>query len=99
MRSTSKSHQPRMTPKDLRQRNIADKAAGQCCGDIGLCVDGLTTIVDVAVRDATAPSYRQPPPAPPPPPDPSVTLEATAASEDVVQQIVPAPCRGRKKKK
>ena len=50
-------HQSRMTLKDLRQRNAADKAAGQCRGDVGLCVDGLTTIVDVAVGDATAPSY------------------------------------------
>ena len=59
--------QPRMTLKDLRKRNAADKAAGQCRGDVGLSVDGLTAIVDVAVGDATAPSYRQPPPAPPPP--------------------------------
>ena len=93
-------HQSRMTLKDLRQRNAADKAAGQCRGDVGLCVDGLTTIVDVAVGDATAPSYRQPPPAPPPPPDPSSTTppEATAASESA-QPVDPAPRGGRKKKK
>ena len=55
-------YQSRMTLKeDLRKRNAADKAAGQCHGDVGLSVDGLTTIVDVAVGDATAPSYRQPP--------------------------------------
>ena len=67
---------------DLRQRNVADKAAGQFRGDVGLCVDGLTTIMDTAVGDATAPSYHQPPP------------DATAASE-VAQQVDPAPRGGR----
>ena len=38
-------YQSRMTLKDLRQRNAADKAAGQCSGDVGLSVD-------VAVGDA-----------------------------------------------
>ena len=46
-----------MTLKDLRKRNAADKATGQCRGDVRLSVDGLTAIVDVAVGDATAPSY------------------------------------------
>ena len=69
MMSTSKRYyQSRMTLNDLRKRNAADKAADQCRGDVGISVDGLitTTIVDVAVGDATAPSYRQPPPVPSP---------------------------------
>ena len=45
-----------MTIRDLRQRNAADKAAGQCRGDIGVYIDGSRLIVDVAVADATAPS-------------------------------------------
>ena len=49
----------RMTLKELRKRNAADKAAGQCRGDKGLSIDSLTTIVDEL-------SYRQPPPVPPP---------------------------------
>ena len=91
--------QPRMTLKDLRKRNAADKAAGQCRGDVGLSVDGLTAIVDVAVGDATAPSYRQPPPAPPPPPDPSATPDAAATSDVVAPQSGPAPRGSRKKKR
>jgi hypothetical protein len=51
---------------DLRQRNIDDKAARQCRGDLGVYVDGSRLIVDVAVADATAPSYRRPPPRHPP---------------------------------
>ena len=42
-----------MTIRDLRQRNAADKAAGQCRGDIGVYIDGSRLIVDVAVVDAT----------------------------------------------
>ena len=46
---------------NLRQRNIDDNAAGQWChGDLGVYVDGSRLIVDVAVADATAPSYRRP---------------------------------------
>jgi hypothetical protein len=57
---------------DLRQRNINDKAAGQCRGDLGVYIDGSRLIVDVAVADATEPSYRRPPP---PPPDESQSRE------------------------
>jgi hypothetical protein len=60
---------------DLRQRNIDDKAARQCRGDLGVYVDGSRLIVDVAVADATAPSYRRPPPRLPPPPDESQSRE------------------------
>ena len=42
-----------MTIRDMRQRNAADKAAGQCRGDIGVYIDGSRLIVDVAVADAT----------------------------------------------
>ena len=57
---------------DLRQRNTEDKAAGQRRGDLGVFVDGARLIVDVAVADATAPSYRRPPPRQhTPPPDES----------------------------
>jgi hypothetical protein len=55
----------------LRQRNIEDKAAGQCRCDLAVYVDGSRLIVDVAVADATAPSYRRPSPRHPPPPDES----------------------------
>ncbi len=43
--------------RDLRERNIADKAAKQCRGDIGVDTDSSRLLVDVAVGDATAPSY------------------------------------------
>ena len=46
------------------QRNIADKAAGQCLGDIGVYTDGSRLLVDVAVRDANAPPCLTPPPRP-----------------------------------
>ena len=56
---------------DLRQRNAEDIAAGQRRCDLGVYVDGARLIVDVAVADATAPSYRRPPPRDPPPADES----------------------------
>ena len=65
---------------DLRQRNIEDKAAGQRRGDLAVYVDGSRLIVDVAVADATAPSYRRPPPRHPPPPDESQPREEPAPS-------------------
>jgi hypothetical protein len=46
----------------LRERNIADKAARQCRGDIGVYTDGSHLLVDVAEGDATASSSRKLPP-------------------------------------
>jgi hypothetical protein len=43
-----------MTLADRRARGFEDKAAGQCRGDLGVCVDSLTTLLDLAVADATA---------------------------------------------
>ena len=57
----------RMTLADRRARGIEDKAAGQFQDDLGVCVDSLTTPLDLAVADATARSFRQPPPVCPPP--------------------------------
>ena len=51
-----------MSIRDLRERNLADKAARQCRGDIWVYIDGSRFLMDVAVGDATAPSYRKPPP-------------------------------------
>jgi hypothetical protein len=66
---------------DLRHRNIDDKAAGQCRGDLGVYLDGSRLIVDVAVADVTAPpSYRRPPPRLPPPPDDSQALAGSNAA-------------------
>jgi hypothetical protein len=48
--------------RDLRERNIADKASRQCRGDIGVYTDGSRLLVYVTVGDATKPSYRKPPP-------------------------------------
>ena len=51
-------YRSQMSIRDLRERNIADKAARQCRGDIGVYTDGSRLLVDVAVGDATtAPSY------------------------------------------
>ena len=55
-------YQEPMTLDDRRDRHLADKAAGQCRGDIRLCVDGTSILLDLAVADATARSYRKPPP-------------------------------------
>ncbi len=44
-----------------RQRNIAHKATGQCHGDIGVYTNSSRLLVDVAVGDATAPSFLTPP--------------------------------------
>ena len=54
---------------DLRQPNIDDEAAGQRHGDLGVYVGGSRLIVDVAMADASAPSYRRPPPRLLPPPN------------------------------
>ena len=70
-----------MTIQHLRDQQAADKAAGQCRADVGLYVDGSRTLVDVAVGDATAPSYRRPPPLPHPPPT-MVPDSADPASSD-----------------
>ena len=43
-----------------RARGTEDKAAGQCRGDLGVSVDSLTNLLDLAVADATARSYRPP---------------------------------------
>ena len=56
-------YRSQMSIRDLCERNIiADKAARQCRGDIGVYTDGSHLLVDVAVGDATVPSYRNPPP-------------------------------------
>jgi hypothetical protein len=77
-----------MSITDLRQRNAEDKAAGQRRCDLGVYVDGARLVVDVAVADATAPSYRRPPPRHPPHPDES-------------QPRVPAPpgARGKRRRR
>ena len=60
-----------MSIRDLRERTIADKAARQCRGDIGMYTDGSRLLVNVAVvGDATAPSSRKPPPLSDEPADP-----------------------------
>jgi hypothetical protein len=66
-----------MSIRDLRERNIADKAARQCRGDIGVYTDGSRLLVDVAVGDATAPSYRKPPPPSDEPADPPADASTT----------------------
>ena len=71
----------RMTIRDLRQRNVAGKVARQCHGNIGIYTVGSRLLVDVAVGDATAPSYLTLPSLPLPPPDelmdPQVDASAT----------------------
>jgi hypothetical protein len=57
----------RTTLADHLARGTEDKAAGQCRGDLGISVDSLTALLDLAVADATARSYRRPPPLYPPP--------------------------------
>ncbi len=44
-----------MSITDLRQRNIDDKAAGQCSGNLGVYVNGSRLIVDVAVPNEAVP--------------------------------------------
>jgi hypothetical protein len=66
-----------MSIRDLRERNIADKAR-QCRGDLGVYTDGSRLLVDVAVGDATALSYRKPPPPADEPADPQA--DASTAS-------------------
>ena len=69
-------YHPMMTLADRRHRDAADKTAGQCRGDIGLWVDSSYTLVDVAIGDATARTYRRPPlPLPAPAPPPSTTTD------------------------
>ena len=55
-------YRAKMTLEDRRARDMEDRAAGQCRGDLGITVDGISTLLDLAVADATARSYRRPPP-------------------------------------
>ena len=48
-----------MTLADRRTCGFEDKAAGQCRGNLGVRVDDLTTLLDLAVADTTARSYRR----------------------------------------
>ena len=49
-----------MTLAERRSRGTEDKAAGQCWGNLGVQqVDSLTTLLDLAVADATVHSYRR----------------------------------------
>jgi hypothetical protein len=73
-------YRSQMSIWDLRERNIADKAARQCRGDIGVYTDGSRLLVDVAVGKATAPSYRKPPPPPDEPPDPQADASETTST-------------------
>ena len=69
-----------MSIRNLREQQAADKVAGQCRADVGLYVDGSRTLVDVAIGDATAPSYRRPPPVlrQPPPTVPDSAVPETS---------------------
>ena len=70
-------YRSQMSIRDLRERNIADKAARQCRGYIGVHTDGSRLLVDVAVGEATAPSYRKPPPPSDEPADPQANASTT----------------------
>ena len=75
-------------------RSIEDKAAGQCRGDLGVSVDSLTTLLDLAVADATARSYRRPPPLCSPPA--ASTPEEPPPQENSTEPLAPtAPTRRR----
>jgi hypothetical protein len=79
-----------MTLADRRARGIEYKAAGQCRGDLGVCVGSLTTLLDLAVADATAHSYRRPPPVCPP--------LAPTSEEPPPHHMVPIQRRGRRRR-
>jgi hypothetical protein len=91
-----------MTLADRRKRDAADRAAGQCRGDVGLYVEGQVLVADVAVGDATARSYLRPPPSPPPDPAPPndaarmATGVPTGDADGPAQLQVPPP-RGRRR--
>ena len=74
---TQRPYRSQMSIRDLRERNIADKAARQCRGYIGVHTDGSRLLVDVAVGEATAPSYRKPPPPSDEPADPQANASTT----------------------
>jgi hypothetical protein len=52
---------PIITLADRRRRDSDDRRGGRCRGDLAVSIDGRRTILDVAIGDATAPSYRMPP--------------------------------------
>ena len=52
---------PIITLADRRRRDSDDRRSGRCRGDLAVSIDGRRTILDVAIGDATAPSYRMPP--------------------------------------
>jgi hypothetical protein len=79
----------RTTLADRRARGTEDTAAGQCRGDLGVSVDSLTTLLDIAVADATARSYRWPPPLCPPPA--ATTPEEPPPQENSSELLVPTP--------
>ena len=85
---------PLLTLADRRARGTEDKAAGQCRGDLGARVDSLTTLLDLAVADATARSNRRPPSLCPPPA--ATTPEEPPPQENSSELLAPtAPTRRR----
>ena len=88
-----------MTLAERRSRGTEDKAAGQCWGNLGVQqVDSLTTLIDLAVADATVHSYRRPPPpcCLPPVPTPEEPPLPGSASEEHLAPVVPPRRRGRR---
>jgi hypothetical protein len=68
-----------MSIRDLR--HVADKVvAVQCRGDIGIYTYGSRLLVDVAVGEATAPSYLTPPSRLLPPTDEPMDPQADATA-------------------
>jgi hypothetical protein len=78
---------------DRRARGTEDKAAGQCRGDLGVSVDSLTILLDLAVADATARSYRRPPPAATTPEEPPLQEN----SSELLAPTAPPRRRGRRR--
>ena len=90
-----------MTLAERRSRGTEDKAAGQCWGNLGVQqVDSLTTLIDLAVADATVHSYRRPPPpcCLPPVPTPEEPPLPGSASEEHLAPVVPPRRRGRRRR-
>ena len=88
----------RTTLADRRACGTEDKAAGQCRDDLDVSVDSLITLLDLAVADATARSYRRSPPLCPPPA--ATTPEEPPPkknSSELLARTAPPRRRGRRR--
>jgi hypothetical protein len=77
--------------RDLRQRNVADKAARQCRCEIGVYSDGSRLLVDITLVGGRHCTLRSHTPFTPLSPQPLVGDRVNAAAAGMTQSRIPHP--------